>query len=216
MITDSDYRDLHRWYQNTFVRVFGKLGELHTIDRPSEKIASLGLRELEFPFATTYVCIDSLKDIEPVHFTPTMVDTGTPVGSIFVSRTTVRCYKKSLWPETFYLPHYVRWLVRPVGADFRMKSLARSYLLGKCKMYTPEQAAQRVVDGEALFSAITKDISVGVLPHHDRYVATKRDAVVGVFIKRKKSSPVSRLVLSAPNGHLQDEFSKYIHTVEVE
>lgn len=214
-MNEREFRDLQRWYQHTFVRINGITGELRSITNPTSSVAEIILQQLEFPHDSKYVRISSLQQIEPLSMSPTLVDTGTPIGVVFVTRNTLRQYKKSLCDDILHLPDYAEALLRQTRISVPIKSIIRSHLLGKLRTFGAEEAAARVVAGAALFSAVTNEISIGVLPNQDRYVATKRDAVVGTFLKRKNKSPVGHLVLTEPNEHLVDEFAKYIHTVEV-
>jgi hypothetical protein len=214
-VNEREFRDLQRWYQHTFVRINGITGELRSITNPTSSVAEIVLQQLEFPHDSKYVRISSLQQIEPLSMSPTLVDTGTPIGVVFVTRNTLRQYKKSLCDDILHLPDYAEALLRQTRISVPIKSIIRSHLLGKLRTFGAEEAAARVVAGAALFSAVTNEISIGVLPNQDRYVATKRDAVVGTFLKRKNKSPVGHLVLTEPNEHLVDEFAKYIHTVEV-
>lgn len=214
-MNEIEYRDLQRWYMSTFVRVNGITGEVRHITNPSAAVAEIHLQQLGPPFDIQCVRIKSLCQVESLSMSPTLVDTCRPIGVVFVTRTTLRQYRKSLCSDILHLPDYVSSILHATNTSVPIKELIRSHLAGKLRTCSPEEASARVLTGAALFSAVTNDISIGVLPHQDRYVATKRDAVVGTFLKRKNKSPVEHLVLSKPNEHLADEFSKYINTVEV-
>ena len=208
-MTITDIRNITLWYQDTVVQCRGYIIRLNHLDERDGKMYICG-KEVVSGEPTDLV-IKSIDDIEPVDFRPRMVNTSSPVGDIFLGRKPMRTAKKSLNTGIVRTPAYLEGLgssIPPVRVRLSLDTLVATYAGRRLIKYSPEEAARRVGEGVAMFSAITEDVSVGALPGKRGYVCTRRDKVVGVFHRPVMGAPdVKRLILSRPFEHLADSMS---------
>ena len=212
-MTEQEYIDLRRWYLDTYINLpsWGagllKLLDLQFSSSQGEAI----LHVLEPPYlldTTTGITplnsmrITSLKSISPIPIVPKLVETGTRLGCVYLATSPRRVYKKSFCSDR------VVFVGPNSGSVVLDRALAMNYLVGYLPKVTPEIAKERVLSGEALFSAITDNIAVGAASNYNRYVCTWKGRVVGSFsLGRNKEADVKHLAIPKSNGFLFDTLS---------
>ena len=214
-MTITDIRNIALWYQDTLVRCQGHTIRLNHLEERGKEVYLRGARAMSG--APVDLLIKSVGEIEPIDFIPRLVNTGTPLGDIFLGRSPVRTPKKSLHTGIVRKPAYLAGLANhlpPIRVRLSMDALLEDYAVRVLTKYSPGEAKHRIDRGIAMFNAITDEVSVGALPGKRGYVCTRRERVVGGFYRPPKGEPdVQRLILSRPFEHLAESMGMLFREV---
>ena len=198
-MTEQDVSNVRQWYERTFVELplMGKvyIREVGTDDSTCTLYCDTVTRSGR-DSRTEYV-ISDISDIKPIFLAPGLVETGTRIGVVYVSGTPLRQYKKSLSENLSVLPASPEYL--------NIHEVARAYLTNEVTYFQPVVAADRVLNGTALFSAVAPDITVGAMPWSNRFLCFWRGQLAGDFERNRKTGPeIKHLRLNRAHTFLKD------------
>lgn len=206
-MTADETRDFSIWYLNTYIYLRGSpiyVSEVCDSEFTPEDGIVLKVRaqyrqaDKEF-----FVKIASMSEITAVPLRPRIVDTDTVYGQVYVSRSPRRQYRKSISPRDL--------IISPIfeGVDFY--TVAENYIHKPPQYYTLQEAAERVLSGTALWSAVSDKILIGAMPGVPRFVCSWKGRMVGTFALNKLGEPdVRKLKLTKPNAFLLDSISEVL------
>ena len=197
-MTEQDVSNVRQWYERTFVDLPVGRVYIREVDVEESELVlycnTMGRGRAEERIR--YV-LESITDIKPIPITPGLVETGTRNGAVYVAGTPHRQYKKSLSDNLSILP-YVMVYLSP-------RDVALAYLTNNLVYRSPEAAAERVLQGTALFSAVAPDITVGAMPWSNRFLCFWRGQLAGDLARNRKTGPeVKHLRLNRAHTFLKD------------
>ena len=206
-MTRNECRDFSIWYLNTYIYLRGSpiyVREVCNSEDTSEEGAVLKVRaqrrqaDKEF-----FVKIASMSEVTPVPLRPRIVNSGTVYGQVYVSRSPRRQYRKSISPRDL--------IINPIFGSVYFDTVAENYIHEPPQYYTLQEAAERVLSGTALWSAVSDKILIGAVRGVSRFVCSWKGRMVGTFALNKLGEPdVKKLTLTKPNVFLLDSISEVL------
>ena len=206
-MTRDECRDFSIWYLNTYIYLRDSpiyVREVYDSVETLESGVVLRVRaKPRWDGKEFFVQIGSMSEIVPVPLRPRIVDSGTVYGQVYVSRTPRRQYRKSISPRDM--------LVNPMSSSVDFYTVAENYIHKPPQYYTLQEAAERVLSGTALWSAVSDKILIGAVAGSSRYVCSWKGRMVGTFALNKLGEPdVKKLTLTKPNTFLLDSISEVL------
>ena len=197
-MTEQDVSNVRQWYERTFVDLPVGRVYIREVDVDEEELVlhctTMGRGRTDERIR--YV-LENITDIKPIPIMPGLVETGTRSGVVYVSGTSHRQYQKSLSGNLSIRPCNVTRL--------EPRDIAIAYLTNNLMYLSPETAAERVMQGVALFSAVAPDITVGAMPWSNRFLCFWRGQLAGDFARNRKTGPeVKHLRLNRAHTFLKD------------
>ena len=198
-MNERDMHDFRLWYSHTFVRIDGELVLVdgHTRTDEEEDDGPLLVLGHTLDGDSTWFRVHNLSQVEPVKLVSRIVDTGTRLGQVYLTRSPSRQYKKSICES------YVA-VVPPAPISYKLIS---NYMYSPLVTYSPQEAKERVLEGVALWSAVSDKMLVGARPGSPNFSCMWRGRLVGRFTINKGEPDVKTLVISKPNGFLFESIS---------
>lgn len=217
-LRDVSTDDLGMWFGGTWANVSiedeaPKLRRI-TVHRHDEDEASLTLRDL-YGRTTTVDNADLYTvDVEPIGFTPSMVNTAYTVGAVWLTRSSYsRRYRRSLATEglEFMNRHFPTAVFSGVSED----TLLKEYLLQK-EYPSPIAARARLLESNRWATAFSPHFSMSRSMLRKELLLNYKNLVVGVFpfSPRLGTSIANRCVLDKAFTHLAEELAPYV-SVEI-
>lgn len=209
-MTGAEVRDFSIWYLNTYIYLRGSpfyVREVYGSEVSSDGNAEIKVRvKKHWNTEEFFVKISSMSEVSPIPLRPRMVDSGTVYGQVYVSRTPRRQYRKSISPRDL--------MIRPIFGGVDFYTVAESYIHKPPQYYTLQEAAERVLSGTALWSAVSDKILIGAVAGSSRFVCSWKGRMVGTFSLNKLGEPdVKKLTLTKPNTFLLDTISEVLGVV---
>jgi hypothetical protein len=206
-VTRDECRDFSIWYLNTYIYLRGfplYVREVYDSEEGSNGNVEIKVRaKKHWNTEEFFVKISSMSEVSPIPLRPRMVDSGTVYGQVYVSRTPRRQYRKSISPRDM--------LVNPMSSSVDFYTVAENYVHKPPQYYTLQEAAERVLSGTALWSAVSDKILIGAVAGSSRFVCSWKGRVVGTFALNKLGEPdVKKLTLTKPNAFLLDSISEVL------
>lgn len=206
-MTSDERRDFSIWYLNTYIYLRGSpiyVREVCGSEDTSEEGAVLKVRaKLRGDDKEFFVKIASMSEVSPIPLRPRIVNSGTVYGQVYVSRTPRRQYRKSISPRDL--------IINPIFGSIDSCTVAENYIHKPPQYYTLQEAAERVLSGTALWSAVSDKILIGAMPGVPRFVCSWKGRMVGTFALNKLGEPdVKKLKLTKPNAFLLDSISEVL------
>lgn len=199
-MNDRDVHDFRLWYSHTYVRIDGwvvYVGE--------SRVRSTDGYELELVAmcctldgTRVELRINNLSQVVPIKQVSRIVDTGTRLGQVFMTRSPSRQYKKSVCGSS---------VITIPPADVS-PALIRNYMHTPLVAYSPQEAKERVLSGTALWSAVSDKMLVGAKRDSPNFSCMWRGRMIGKFAINKGEPDVKTLVISKPNGFLLESISE--------
>ena len=206
-MTRDEVRDFSIWYLNTYIYLRGHpiyVREVCGSEEDSDGNVEIRVRAKQnWNTWEFFVKIASMSEVAPIPLRPRIVDTGTSYGQAYVSRTPRRQYRKSISPRDL--------MIRPIFGGVDFYTVAENYIHKPPQYYTLQEAAERVLSGTALWSAVSDKILIGAVAGSSRFVCSWKGRMVGTFALNKLGEPdVKKLTLTKPNAFLLDSISEVI------
>lgn len=206
-MTMAEARDFSIWYLNTYIYLRGSplyVREVCDSEETSGGDVVIKVRvKRHWNTEEFFVKIASMSEVTAVPLRPRIVDTDTVYGQVYVSRTPRRQYRKSISPRDM--------LVNPMSSSIDFYTVAENYIHKPLHYYTLQEAAERVLSGTALWSAVSDKILIGAVAGSSRFVCSWKGRMVGTFALNKLGEPdVKKLTLTKPNAFLLDSISEVL------
>ena len=206
-MTGDEVRDFSIWYLNTYIYLRGS--PFYVREVYGSGVSFVGNAEIKvrvkkhWNTEEFFVKISSMSEVSPIPLRPRMVDSGTVYGQVHVSRTPRRQYRKSISPRDL--------VVNPLSSDVDFFTIAENYIHKPPQYYTLQEAAERVLSGTALWSAVSDKILIGAVAGSSRFVCSWKGRMVGTFALNKLGEPdVKKLTLTKPNTFLLDSIAEVL------
>ena len=206
-MTGAEVRDFSIWYLNTYIYLRGHpiyVREVCDSEETSYGNVEIKVRaKLRLDDKEFFVRVASMSEVTPVPLRPRIVDTDTVYGQVYVSRTPRRQYRKSISPRDL--------VISPIFGGVDFYTVAENYIHKPPQYYTLQEAAERVLSGTALWSAVSDKILIGAVAGSSRFVCSWKGRMVGTFALNKLGEPdVKKLTLTKPNAFLLDSISEVL------
>lgn len=206
-MTRAEVRDFSIWYLNTYIYLRGSplyVREVYDSEETSDGNVVLKVRVKKHGDTEEFfVKIASMSEVTAVPLRPRIVDSGTAYGQVYVSRSPRRQYRKSISPRDL--------IINPMSSSIDSCTVAENYIHKPPQYYTLQEAAERVLSGTALWSAVSDKILIGAIPGVPRFVCSWKGRMVGTFALNKLGEPdVKKLKLTKPNAFLLDSISEVL------
>ena len=209
-MTRDECRDFSIWYLNTYIYLRGSPIYVREVSDSEETLESgVVLRvwaKSSWDDKEFFMQIGNMSDVAPIPLRPRIVDTDTVYGQVYVSRTPRRQYRKSISPRDL--------IISPIFGGVDFYTVAENYIHKPPQYYTLQEAAERVLSGTALWSAVSDKILIGAVVGSSRFVCSWKGRMVGTFALNKLGEPdVKKLTLTKPNAFLLDSISEVLGAV---
>ena len=206
-MTRNEVRDFSIWYLNTYIYLRGSPIYVRDVsDSLVDQYGNIEIKVRARQVGTTeevLVKISSMSEVTPIPLHPRIVDTGTVYGQVYVSRTPRRQYRKSISPRDL--------IISPIFRGVAFYTVAENYIHKPPHYYTLQEAAERVLSGTALWSAVSDKILIGAVAGSSRFVCSWQGRMVGTFALNKLGEPdVKKLTLTKPNAFLLESISEVL------
>ena len=206
-MTRNEVRDFSIWYLNTYIYLRNSPIYVQEVSDSEETLESgvvLRVRaKSSWDDKEFFMQIGNMSDVAPIPLRPRIVDTDTVYGQVYVSRTPRRQYRKSISPRDL--------IISPIFGGVDFYTVAENYIHKPPQYYTLQEAAERVLSGTALWSAVSDKILIGAVVGSSRFVCSWKGRVVGTFALNKLGEPdVKKLTLTKPNAFLLDSISEVL------
>ena len=206
-MTRDECRDFSIWYMNTYIYLRGSplyVREVYDSEEGSNGNVEIKVRvKKHWNTGEFFVRVASMSEVTPVPLRPRIVDTDTVYGQVYVSRTPRRQYRKSISPRDL--------VISPIFGGVDFYTVAENYIHKPPQYYTLQEAAERVLSGTALWSAVSDKILIGAVAGSSRFVCSWKGRMVGTFSLNKLGEPdVKKLTLTKPNAFLLDSISEVL------
>jgi hypothetical protein len=206
-VTRGECRDFSIWYLNTYIYLRGSpiyVLEVYDSEEPSNGNVVIKVRaKKHWNTEEFFVKIASMSEVTAVPLRPRIVDTDAVYGQVYVSRTPRRQYRKSISPRDL--------IISPIFGGVDFYTVAENYIHKPPQYYTLQEAAERVLSGTALWSAVSDKILIGAVAGSSRFVCSWKGRMVGTFALNKLGEPdVKKLTLTKPNAFLLDSISEVL------
>ena len=206
-MTRNECRDFSIWYLNTYIYLRGSplyVREVCDSEETSDDNVVIKVRvKRHWNTEEFFVKIASMSEVTAVPLRPRIVDTDAVYGQVYVSRTPRRQYRKSISPRDL--------IISPIFGGVDFYTVAENYIHKPPQYYTLQEAAERVLSGTALWSAVSDKILIGAVAGSSRFVCSWKGRMVGTFALNKLGEPdVKKLTLTKPNAFLLDSISEVL------
>ena len=199
-MNDRDAHDFRLWYSHTYVRIDGQVvyvGESRVRSTEGDEIELVAMC-CTLDGTRVELRINNLSQVSPIKQVSRIVDTGTRLGQVFMTRRPSRQYKKSVCESSVIT-------IPPANVS---AALVRNYIHTPLVTYSPQEAKERVLSGTALWSAVSDKMLVGARRDSPNFSCMWRGRMVGKFAINKGEPDVKTLVVSKPNGFLLESISE--------
>ena len=206
-MTRAEARDFSIWYLNTYIYLRGSpiyVREVYDPEVFSNGSAKIKVRvKKHWNTEEFFVKIASMSEVTAVPLRPRIVDTDTVYGQVYVSRAPRRQFRKSISPRDL--------IINPIFGSVDFYTVAENYIHKPPQYYTLQEAAERVLSGTALWSAVSDKILIGAVAGSSRFVCSWKGRMVGTFALNKLGEPdVKKLTLTKPNTFLLDSIAEVL------
>ena len=206
--------DISMWFGGTWANVSveyepAKLRRI-SVQRGDDDEVEVLLRDLEGRSVVIGSGELSSVDVEPVGFTPSMVNTNYTVGSVFLTRGSYsRRYKRSLCADglVFANRHFPSAVFRGVSEE----TILKEYLLQK-EYPSPIAARAKLMEGDKWAMAFSQHFSMSRSVLRRELLLNYKNTVVGMFpfSNRLGVSIANRCLLSRTFIHLAEELAPHV------
>jgi hypothetical protein len=199
-MNDRDVHDFRLWYSHTYVRIDGwvvYVGESRVRSTEGDELELVAMC-CTLDGTRVELRINNLSQVVPIKQVSRIVDTGTRLGQVFMTRSPSRQYKKSVCGSS---------VITIPPADVS-PALIRNYMHTPLVAYSPQEAKERVLSGTALWSAVSDKMLVGAKRDSPNFSCMWRGRMIGKFAINKGEPDVKTLVISKPNGFLLESISE--------
>lgn len=205
-MNDRDAHDFRLWYSHTYVRIDGQVvyvGETQGRSTEGDELELVAMCQT-LDGTRVELHISHLSQVVPLKQVSRIVDTGTRLGQVFMTRSPSRQYKKSICESS----------ITTIPPADMSPALIRNYTHTPLVTYSPQEAKERVLSGTALWSAVSDKMLVGAKRGSPNFSCMWRGRMIGKFAINKGEPDVKTLVISKPNGFLLESISEALPGVK--